>query len=208
MTHREWVPKGCQVVHLAAVLDHAPQPGLLKSELPLDHPERVLDLRAEVSFGSLDQIIQSSLRRIGQKGGFQFAPAHTICKLFEARARIPSRWVALVEEGLNYPHAQRAERHLNQHFIRIPRFLNEEASQWPTPHVAPTATNWRPPFRAEHAASLGAWQRGSRCPCRRRSALVPRHGALAPSWPMLLPAVVSALARWGSRPGRIPSKSP
>jgi hypothetical protein len=35
-----------------------------------------------VSFGSLDQIIQSSLRRIGQKGGFQFAPAHTISKLF------------------------------------------------------------------------------------------------------------------------------
>jgi len=39
---------------------------MASGRLRLDHPERVLTLRADVSFGGLDQIIQSSLRSIGQ----------------------------------------------------------------------------------------------------------------------------------------------
>ena len=48
-------------LNLAAVLEHAPQPGLLKAELPLDHPIRMLHLGAEVRLGGLDQIIHSHL---------------------------------------------------------------------------------------------------------------------------------------------------
>jgi len=50
-----------QHLHLAAVLDQAPQPGLLKSELPFDHVERMLHFGAAVRHGRLDQIINSAL---------------------------------------------------------------------------------------------------------------------------------------------------
>ena len=50
-----------QNVDLAAVLSQATQPGLLKAELLLDHPERMLNLGAHVSFGRLDQILQLSI---------------------------------------------------------------------------------------------------------------------------------------------------
>jgi hypothetical protein len=43
---------------LAAVLDEATQPGLLEAKLLLDHPKRMLNLGADVSFGSLYQILQ------------------------------------------------------------------------------------------------------------------------------------------------------
>lgn len=46
---------------LAAVLGQATQAGLLKAELLLDHPEGMLDLGADVSFGSFDQILQPSI---------------------------------------------------------------------------------------------------------------------------------------------------
>ena len=36
----------------------ATQPGLLEAELLLDHPKRMLNFGADVSFGSLDQILQ------------------------------------------------------------------------------------------------------------------------------------------------------
>jgi hypothetical protein len=48
MSHHEQVGKGCQHLHLAAVLEHASQPGLLKAELPFDHAERILHLGAKV----------------------------------------------------------------------------------------------------------------------------------------------------------------
>jgi hypothetical protein len=38
----------CQHIHHAAVLEYATQPGLFKTELPLDHPKRMLHLGAEV----------------------------------------------------------------------------------------------------------------------------------------------------------------
>jgi len=62
---------------LAAVLEHATQPGLLKSKLPLDHAERVLDLCADVGFGGLDQIIQSSLGCIGQSPSLSWSDGNT-----------------------------------------------------------------------------------------------------------------------------------
>jgi hypothetical protein len=39
MARHEQVREGCQHIHLAAVLKHAAQAGLLKAELPLDHAE-------------------------------------------------------------------------------------------------------------------------------------------------------------------------
>jgi hypothetical protein len=66
MPGHEQVRERCQHIHFAALLDHAPQPSLLKAELPLDHPKWVLHLGADVSFGCFDQIIQSSLRRVWQ----------------------------------------------------------------------------------------------------------------------------------------------
>jgi len=38
MTSHEQVCEGCQHIHLAAVLEHAAQAGLLKAELPLWPP--------------------------------------------------------------------------------------------------------------------------------------------------------------------------
>ena len=49
------IGQGCQHMDLAAVLGQATQPGLLKAELLLDHPERMLNLGADMSFGGLDQ---------------------------------------------------------------------------------------------------------------------------------------------------------
>lgn len=45
--------------HLSAILDHAPQPGLLDAELLLELAEWMLpSLVADVSPGCLDQILQ------------------------------------------------------------------------------------------------------------------------------------------------------
>jgi hypothetical protein len=43
-------------MHLATIFRHTPQPRLLKAELLFDHPEGVLSLGTDVSFGRLDQI--------------------------------------------------------------------------------------------------------------------------------------------------------
>jgi hypothetical protein len=43
MPSHEKVREHCKHVDLAAVLEHATQAGLLKTELPLDHSERMLD---------------------------------------------------------------------------------------------------------------------------------------------------------------------
>ncbi len=48
-------------MHFAAVLEHAPQPSLLKAELPFDHAKRMFHLRSEVRLSRLDQIINPSL---------------------------------------------------------------------------------------------------------------------------------------------------
>ena len=61
MPRHEQVGECCQHLHLAAILKHAPQSGLLKAELPFDHPERMLHLGAEVRLGRLDQIINPPL---------------------------------------------------------------------------------------------------------------------------------------------------
>ena len=55
----------CQHMNLAAVLGQATQPGLLEAELLLDHPKRMLNLGADVSLGSLDQILQLPFWCIG-----------------------------------------------------------------------------------------------------------------------------------------------
>lgn len=73
MTHYKQFRKGCQHVDLAAVLEHAPQAGLLKSELLLDHAERVLALGADGIFGCFDQIIQSPIRWLGQDAPFAWS---------------------------------------------------------------------------------------------------------------------------------------
>ena len=65
MTHQEEIRKGSQHVHLAAILEHAAEPGLLKAELTLDHAKRVLNFCADVSLCGLDQIIYSPLWRVG-----------------------------------------------------------------------------------------------------------------------------------------------
>ena len=66
MPHHEQIREGCQHIHFAAVLEHSAQPGLLKAELLLDHPEWVLTFGADMRFGSFDQIIQAALRRVWQ----------------------------------------------------------------------------------------------------------------------------------------------
>ena len=53
-------------MHFAAVLEHSPQPGLLKAELLLHHSKRMLSFGADMCFGSFDQIIQSPLWRVWQ----------------------------------------------------------------------------------------------------------------------------------------------
>ena len=57
---------GCQYMDLAAVLGHAAEPGFLKAELLLDHPERMLNLCSDVSFASHDQILQLPFWCIGE----------------------------------------------------------------------------------------------------------------------------------------------
>ena len=49
MPSHEQVRERCKHVDLAAVLEQATQAGLLKAELPLDHAERMLDFRTDVS---------------------------------------------------------------------------------------------------------------------------------------------------------------
>jgi hypothetical protein len=65
MPSHEQVREGCQHIHLAAVIEHSAQAGLLKAELPLDHAEWMLTFGADVSLGGLDQIIQPPFRCIG-----------------------------------------------------------------------------------------------------------------------------------------------
>ncbi len=62
-THKQ-VRKRCQHVDLAAVLEHATQTGLLKSEQPLEHAVRMLDFSKDMSLGGLDQIIEPFLRGV------------------------------------------------------------------------------------------------------------------------------------------------
>ena len=57
----EQVRQRCHHIDLAAIFDEAAQAGRLKAELLLDHPERMLNLGADVSFGCLDQILQLSI---------------------------------------------------------------------------------------------------------------------------------------------------
>lgn len=71
------VRQGNQRIDYADLLEQAKQSGLLKSELPVDHAERVLALRADVSFGGLDQIIQSLLGEIGQSTSLFWSPGKT-----------------------------------------------------------------------------------------------------------------------------------
>ena len=54
-------------INLASILGQATQSGLFKAELLFDHPEWVLDLGADVCLCSLDQILQHSLWRVGQR---------------------------------------------------------------------------------------------------------------------------------------------
>ena len=54
-------------IDLAAIFGETAQAGLLKAELLLDHPERMLNLGADVSFGCLDQILQLALRGLSGK---------------------------------------------------------------------------------------------------------------------------------------------
>jgi hypothetical protein len=49
MPSHEQVRERCQHIDLAAVLEQATKAGLLKTELPLDHTERMLDFRTDVS---------------------------------------------------------------------------------------------------------------------------------------------------------------
>ena len=73
MPRHEQVRECCQHLHLAAVLEHAPQTGLLKAELLLDHSERMLHLGADMSFGCFDQIIHPPFRRIRQDAALAWA---------------------------------------------------------------------------------------------------------------------------------------
>jgi len=51
-------------IKFAAIFGEAAHASLLKAELMLDHPERMLNLGADVCPGSLDQILQFSIWRI------------------------------------------------------------------------------------------------------------------------------------------------
>ena len=65
MPDHEQVRKGSQHVHLAAILEHAAEPGLLKTELTLYHAKWVLNFCADVSLCGLDQVIYSPVWRVG-----------------------------------------------------------------------------------------------------------------------------------------------
>ncbi len=54
----EQIREGSNHFDLAAVLGQAAQPGLLKTELLLDHSEGMLGLGADVSLGSCDPILK------------------------------------------------------------------------------------------------------------------------------------------------------
>jgi hypothetical protein len=61
MARHEQVGEAGHHIHLTAVLEHSPQPGLLKAELPFDHAERMLHFWPKVSLCRLDQVINASL---------------------------------------------------------------------------------------------------------------------------------------------------
>lgn len=54
-------------MHFTAVLEHSPQPGLLKVDLSLHYPEEMLYFDADMRFGGLHQIIQAPLRCVSQQ---------------------------------------------------------------------------------------------------------------------------------------------
>lgn len=60
----EQIRQRCQQIDLAAVLGQAPQLGLFKAELMLDHTEGMLDLGADMSFCRLDQILHPPIRGV------------------------------------------------------------------------------------------------------------------------------------------------
>jgi hypothetical protein len=65
----EQIGQPCQHIDLAAVLGQATQPGLLKAELLLDHPERVLDLGADMCLGRFDLAAQRRHQFVHLAGG-------------------------------------------------------------------------------------------------------------------------------------------
>jgi len=71
------IGQGCQHMDLAAVLGQATQPGFLKAELLLDHPGRMFNLGADMSFGGLDQILEPSIWRIRQAAAFAGPHRHS-----------------------------------------------------------------------------------------------------------------------------------
>jgi hypothetical protein len=64
MASHEQVRERCQHVDLAAVLEHATQAGILKTELPLDLAEHILDFRTDVSLLQAEAVPARSLSRI------------------------------------------------------------------------------------------------------------------------------------------------
>jgi len=65
MSCKEQIRQGCQYIELAVVLGEAMQPAFLMAKLRLDHPKRILDFRADVSFDSFNQILQPPFWCIG-----------------------------------------------------------------------------------------------------------------------------------------------
>jgi hypothetical protein len=64
-----------KLIDLETVVGHAPQPGLLKAELLLYHPEGMLHPCPDMSLGNLHQILQPVFRRI-RKGPTLAGRAH------------------------------------------------------------------------------------------------------------------------------------
>ncbi len=56
-TRLKQVRQRCQYVDPASDLGQATQPGLLKAEMLLDHPEWVLTFGSDVGLGRFDQIL-------------------------------------------------------------------------------------------------------------------------------------------------------
>ncbi len=74
---KEQIRQCRQHIDLAPILGQAVQPGFLKAELLFDHSEWVLDFRADVGFGCLYQILQSSLGRIRQGSPLAWSHRHS-----------------------------------------------------------------------------------------------------------------------------------
>jgi hypothetical protein len=65
MPDHEQVGECRQHIHLAAILEHAAESGLLKAELTLHHAKGVHNFCADVSLCGLDQVIYSPLWSVG-----------------------------------------------------------------------------------------------------------------------------------------------